>query len=136
MRFFLLTFIAMALPLSTEARYQRKPPQAPEYFVPASALPQPEKLPPMRFRHQNQNDESQKTYAQMPAEQVENDDSHISAADTAETQNFTTPKYQQKYDLYHKDLQEFSRTKKMPRRYDIGTDLKKMSTDDEFEVGG
>jgi len=136
MRFFLFVLSFFLFTSTVDARYVRKQPQMPDYFIPSSEMPKSEKLPPINFHPENKVKKATVPTHSAQASQPEEKAIETLKEKPTVTSTFAMPEYQKKYDMYHQNIKEFSRTKKMPKREDIDTDLGKMSTNDEFEVGG
>lgn len=137
MRFFLLMSSFLLFVETADAQIIRTQKQ-PDFFIPAEALSQGEKLPPANFgtRH---NDE--KTIAHISKDKpVRKQTARIPQSSSKEKEKEEpqqlsgTPEYQTKYDIYTKDIDVLKKTGNLPNRPDLNKDLKKMQTNEALII--
>ena len=127
---------------SAFAEYQRKQ-LKPDFFIPEAALPQPEKLPPIKIPEPAEEEESVVQVSQRPvsssninpvqsAEKSRNE-SAVPLSAHPEAPSFklsNMPEYKHKYDDYITDLKYIAETGKYPQNQALQNDLSKMSSDE------
>ncbi len=132
MRF--LTLLLMVLfgnVIAAEGKYVRKQLE-PDIFIPAHALPQPEKLP-MPHYYEGQK-ETIKSAKPEPARKMTTEEIEVKTVSVDSLVKSGGADYQKKYDDYIRDLQHISQTGKLPENKQLAADLQKMTTNERIVV--
>lgn len=101
----------------------------PDFFIPESALQQPEKLPTPKYY--KGSDETVKVVRHQAEVKVLSQNREEEGSEEKITEE---PLYQHKYDEYTNDLEHISRTGKIPENKALQKDLKKMNSEERVVV--
>ena len=115
------------------AQYQRKV-IYPNFFVPQNALPQAEKLPPIKAGIYNDAEDKapKEPQASQELSPLKANKARNSYAALDKLENL--PEYKHKYDDYISDLKYIAQTGKYPQNAALQNDLNKMNSDEKFYI--
>ncbi len=116
----------------------------PNFFIPKSAEPQPEKLPMPHYQRIETNREKQdvsspQATAPEPAQPAESIAATIPQTETQPSQAVVkdlsdTPEYQRKYQEYLRDLEYIAATGERPSNANLDNDLRQMNSNERIKV--
>lgn len=134
LRLLLIVWAFILLSTVASAEYKRKV-IYPNFFVPQSALPKAEKLPPIKTGTYAKSEDEASQETPLPQQK------HDTTISTTVQKSYTTldkfenlPEYKHKYDDYINDLKYIAQTGKYPQNAALQNDLQKMNSDEKFYI--